>query len=795
MATTTFVWPEATVAVVDGLESTIDQHEYVRVGPTRSWSSDEKCMPLLGLFVWCRASRGSQRLTCASLFDHAGASSPTSSNGPVQEPPRGRKAVPCRFYHEGRCRYASEGRGDDCAYSHILPWDEATMGALVKAGTNGNQNPNRSPAGGPSPGPNGQQNGFVPSGGPSPVGNGFPPQVNGYPGAQPNGQGPQQQIPNGYYHPNGAQDWQMYPQPTYGAPQPPQQRPPSQTNGVASSSEPSPPPSSGPTPSQHTQPQPNGYEHFYAPSYGGFPGAPANGYGMPPPPMAQFGSAPYGYYAPPLPGNPMYGGVPPPAQSQGPNGYSFQPQQPNGDGSAPNGFGGANDFSTSAAPQGQGQASPDDQQAERENQVGPPPVHPYHPYAPYPIEPPAMQMPMDPAVVEAHFSKGGHERTASLPHQAQAMYASGGLPLGPMRGARLPQNPFAGRGGRGGIFPSGGRGGRGGARPRYSTHDGSRLTTQNGTEVERPKGPRGPCSFFDLNACAFQDACLYAHVMPNGDDAREYKQGYAGPNGPVDPSIGLPVGPGRGGRMPKRQDFDPRAVAGYSIWYERMRAKERKEREAEAAAAAALAATQQGGYPGSGEDQSEIRQRLDEMVQQRRDGTIPPGGPRGGRTGGPPSRGASATGLGRGVSPSQRVPSGDDFPALEPNRVTLPTRVVEPAAFSAPAAPTSPNGQAGVDSLASSIVDLSLETAKSDGETALPTTAPVSPAPAQPARMTNGGSWASAAARALTVPPSTQNKSSSATSPRRPAREWAADGEQPSNVELPAAATVPETAA
>ena len=43
--------------------------------------------------------------------------------------------------------------------------------------------------------------------------------------------------------------------------------------------------------------------------------------------------------------------------------------------------------------------------------------------------------------------------------------------------------------------------------------------------------PRPPCSFFEANRCRNGDACGFAHMLPDGTDARGLQQGLIGNDG------------------------------------------------------------------------------------------------------------------------------------------------------------------------------------------------------------------------------------------------------------------------
>ncbi|KAG0147171.1 hypothetical protein CROQUDRAFT_485121 [Cronartium quercuum f. sp. fusiforme G11] len=201
------------------------------------------------------------------------------------------------------------------------------------------------------------------------------------------------------------------------------------------------------------------------------------------------------------------------------------------------------------------------------------------------------------------------------------------------------------------------------------------------------RGPRGPCSFFAENRCRFGDECLWAHVMPNGDDAREYRLNYVGPDlVSKDGTLGSEVGFGT--KMTRKMDgFDSRAIPGYALWEKRYKEPHRKgaARERSVGGGERVGGKETGSASVDAPNSSRpsMRQKVDELVQQRREGNIPGTQFQShrmnrGASGGPPRASqpyhspngpphAQLKYLGAPSTRTQRVPSGEDFPALRPN--------------------------------------------------------------------------------------------------------------------------------
>lgn len=312
----------------------------------------------------------------------------------------------------------------------------------------------------------------------------------------------------------------------------------------------------------------------------------------------------------------------------------------------------------------------------------------------------------------------------------------------------------------------------------------SRFPSLASTPIEE-RGPRGPCSFFAENRCRFGDDCLWAHVMPNGDDAREYGLNYVGPAAPSkDGLLGSEVGFGT--KMSRKLDgFDSRAIPGYALWEKRY--KDHSQRASVRSKSASGLSDRHASTESAGVrlTQASIRQKVDELVQQRREGNIPGSQSHSHRA----NRGMSgASGPPRPshhhpahshaqphlkyVSASamrtQRIPSGEDFPALRP--ITSANMTADKSSngvASGPSAFTSPltNGKQDCTSGSPGGGSNDGETSSNSGatEASASTTATStkdSPAlPAAPARKAPsaiagiaGGSFALAAARGASAP-------------------------------------------
>ncbi|EGG06595.1 uncharacterized protein MELLADRAFT_63203 [Melampsora larici-populina 98AG31] len=197
------------------------------------------------------------------------------------------------------------------------------------------------------------------------------------------------------------------------------------------------------------------------------------------------------------------------------------------------------------------------------------------------------------------------------------------------------------------------------------------------------RGPRGPCSFFAENRCRFGDECLWAHVMPNGDDAKEYRLNYVGPNAPSkDGVLGSEVG--FGAKMIRKAEcFDSRSIPGYALWEKKYKtgpasAKEKREGDEQVGRNEEIGISPNESKSSSSDS---IRQKVDDIVQQRREGNFPghqfpPH--KNNRAFPAPSRPSHLKFVTAPSHRTQRVPNGEDFPALLRSKTSTPTTNEKP---------------------------------------------------------------------------------------------------------------------
>ncbi len=250
----------------------------------------------------------------------------------------------------------------------------------------------------------------------------------------------------------------------------------------------------------------------------------------------------------------------------------------------------------------------------------------------------------------------------------------------------LVQQPYMGTGAPSG-FPTRGkassRGGAGGSSSR-----GSGLS-RGGSRAERP-----PCTFFMKSKCRYGDECLFPHVLSDGSDARRSKaapqqaaegssSGKKASSKPRAPApVEAPAAPAAAAPAPSEApaapatEQQPRAEAAQST-----AAAETPAAESKPAAAAAPPAKETTEAPAKSESKKELTRHAPPASVPAKPSAQTNGsaknaaarGPhfaRGGASAGRAGRGGAASGspssaaAAKKAAPQQRVPNGDDFPAL-----------------------------------------------------------------------------------------------------------------------------------
>lgn len=587
-------------------------------------------------------------------------------------PPHIAKNTPCRFFAIGSCKY-----GDACAFSHD-PASVANLPATLN-GTN-------------------------------PIDSSTYPELS----------------PSGFFRPHPAQSYEeaavhryygycdsgpMPPnsQPVFNAPIPPPNSLASATTttGIPATEPQGYHPQSAPLSADHESFHPSGPPPFGMP-YGFSPGNP--------PPMEYASGTPVdahpnGYY--PFPGSIPPQGVYGPMPPHGPSGYYEAP--PMGD--VPfNGYpithpaplGPEN--SSGSAPLPASHSAQDPVYYPQQNPFPLPPSHEGMPCHPMESNQPPLRS------MDGYSPSTGHYPSHPAPHPANNSYIAGSGPppvlnnpgrsteptrLGPLPRFQRNNGNFrrghAGRGGGGrplrprlspnnnGINPGPHRSQLHGPAP-HSAHPRSSSSTsgpiRSATSLPvtplDERGPRGPCSFFAENRCRFGDECLWAHVMPNGDDAKEYRLNYVGPDAPSkDGILGSEVGFGAK-MIRKAEGFDSRAIPGYALWEKKYKTgpaaiKEKREGDEQVGSNEAVGMAINESKSSSSDS---IRQKVDDIVQQRREGNIPghqfpPH--RTNRAFPAPSRPSHLKFVTAPTHRTQRVPNGEDFPALLRSKTLNPT--------------------------------------------------------------------------------------------------------------------------